>query len=309
MSQRIGFNQIVFTTSQPNQLRQFFVDLGWSEHTPEFSPEALSYWDVPDQKENLLVLNAPNKDCRVILIPCDDDTPPYRPLESKIIQPGGLFDFNMRTKNAEFGVEYLTNHDWDMLVEPVPWQFGTSSVKEMLAIQNDGIVLAAMERVSPPLEGMEFDRFSDIFNATQIVTNIEESCRFFAVIGFQKFVDFQGNMPGEGPRVLGLQDTSAHEAEICLTISHPENIMDGSIELISTPNQSLSALPERLFGRGIHRLRIPLPDLSAVTQSLVEIYGSDVILKWPKQRSILGRQEFCCTVRTPDGARIDLYQV
>jgi catechol 2,3-dioxygenase-like lactoylglutathione lyase family enzyme len=308
MTTRSGFNQIVFATAQPNQLRDFFIDLGWSEQTRPFSTDALNYWDIPHQTSDLSLLQAPNKDCAVILIPCSNGITPYRPLDSKIIQPGGLFDFNMRTEKAEFAVEYLITHGWEMLVEPVPWQFGTSSVKEMLAIQNDGIVLAAMERVSPPLEGIKFDRFSDIFNATQIVTDIQTSSAFFSALGFNKFVDYQGNMPGEGPRVLGLQDTPAREAEICLTISHPNALMDGSIELISTPNQTVERLPERAFGRGIHRLRIPVDNLEDLIQNLASHYGPDVVVKSAQPRSILGCEELCCAVRTPDGARIDLYQ-
>lgn len=308
MTRRTGFNQIVLTTAQPNQLLRFFVELGWSDKTLALGVDALDYWDSPRQTNDLRLLQAPGTDCTVILITCDNSIPLYRPLNSMIIQPGGLFDFNMRTKNAEFAVDYLTTHGWEMLVDPVPWQFGASSVKEMLAIQNDGIVLAAMERVSPPLEGIEFDRFSDIFNATQIVTDIKASSDFFSALGFNTFVDYQGNMPGEGPRVLGLQDTPVKEAEICLTISHPSGLMNGSIELISTPNQTVEPLPERSFGRGIHRLRIPVDNLEGLIQDLVSLYGPEVVVKSAQQRTILGEKELCSTVRTPDGARIDLYQ-
>lgn len=308
MTKRIGFNQIVFSTASPDQLQQFFIDLGWSKHSLTASPDAAEYWDIPDGGVNIDVLQAPNQGCLAILIPSDKSVPRYRPLDAPIIQPGGVFDFNMRTTNAEFAVNYLQAHGWRMLVNPVPWQFGASSVKEMLAIQEDGIVLAAMERISPPLEGIAFDRFSDIFNATQMVNDMEASSLFFAALGFEKFVDFQGNMPGEGPRVLGLEHATPQEAEICLTISHPEKLMDGSIELISTPNQSIRALPERAFGRGIHRLRIPVDDLNAVCERTVSTYGSETIVKTPRLRTVLGRPELCCTLRTPDGARIDLYQ-
>lgn len=308
MTKRIGFNQIVLTSAGPEQLRLFFVDLGWTARALTLTSEAKKYWDTPIDEDQLLVLQSPTKDCRVILIPCDEAIPPYRPLDAQIIQPGGLFDFNMRTKNADFAVEYLTANGWTMLVDPVPWQFGASSVKEMLAIQNDGIILAAMERVSPPLEGPDFDRFSDIFNATQIVTDIRATSAFFEALGFRKFIDFQGNMPGEGPRVLGLQETPVHEAEICLTISHPEQMMDGSIELISTPNQTVDPLPERAYGRGIHRLRIPTQNLETLYQNLVATYGPEVIVKPLDWRLILEHPERCCTVRTPDGAKLDLYQ-
>jgi catechol 2,3-dioxygenase-like lactoylglutathione lyase family enzyme len=305
---RTGFTTLVVASSRAEQLTQFYCELGWQHETKSISDDERDYWHASRAADHADVLIAPNADCEVLILNVTDDTPLLRPLDAPLISPGGIFDINMRTHSTEFAVDYLKSHHWRLLMPPVPWQFGANSVLEFLAIQDDGIVLAVMERVTPPLEGIKFDRMSEIFNSTQIVEDIERSTAFYEEIGFRKFVDFRGNLPGEGARVLDLQDFSAEESRLCLTISHPAQKMEGSIELISVPNIQRRSLTKRAFGRGLVALRIPTANAQALYDKVTNSSLDIPIAATLKERTIAGRTQRCFAVLSPDGARLDLFE-
>ena len=90
----------------------------------------------------------------------------------------------MRTVDSDWSHDFLQSHGWQPLVDPVAWRFGDVETKEGLYIQDDGIVLAVMERLQPPLPTVTFDRMSDVFNATQMVTQCRSDDRLFELSGF-----------------------------------------------------------------------------------------------------------------------------
>jgi hypothetical protein len=305
---RTGFTTLVIASSKTEQLTHFYLELGWQLETVQIGSDERKFWGAPASTERAHLLTAPNADCEILILDVVDDTPLLRPLDAPLIAPGGIFDINMRTEKAEFAVDFLQNQGWRLLMPPIPWQFGANSVKEFLAIQDDGIVLAVMERVSPPLEGITFDRMSEVFNSAQMVQDIERSTAFYEEIGFEKFVDFRGNMPGEGARVLDLQDCSPEESEVCLTISHPEQKMEGSIELISVPNIERRSLDRHEFGRGLLALRIPTTHIQTLYDKITSSPLDIPIVATLQDRTIAGRRQACFAVLSPDGARLDFYE-
>jgi catechol 2,3-dioxygenase-like lactoylglutathione lyase family enzyme len=305
---RTGFTTLVIASSKIEQLTRFYLDLGWQLEAKQIGRDECDCWGAPASTERANLWRAPCAECEILILDVVDDTPRLRPLDAPLIAPGGIFDINMRTEKAEFAVDFLQDHGWRLLMPPIPWQFGANSVKEFLAIQDDGIVLAVMERVSPPLEGITFDRMSEVFNSTQMVQDIERSTAFYEEIGFGKFVDFRGNMPGEGARVLDLQDCSPEESEVCLTISHPEQKMEGSIELISVPNIQRRSIDRREFGRGLLALRIPSADIQALYDKITSSPREIPFAAALQERTIAGRRQACFAVLSPDGARLDFYE-
>jgi len=305
---RCGFTTLVMVSSNADQLTRFYGDLGWHMKTIAVGLEEREFWGAPASTEYAHFLTAPNADCSILILKVTDDTPLLRPRDTPLISPGGIFDINMRTVNAEFAVDFLQSHNWRLLMPPIPWQFGASSVKEFLVMQDDGIVLAVMERVSPPLEGITFDRMSDVFNSTQMVQDIERSTAFYEEIGFPKFVDFRGNMPGDGAHVLDLQDYSPQESEVHLTISHPEQKMEGSIELISVPNIERRSLERHQFGRGLLALRIPTADSNALYNKITSSPLDITIAAEMRERTIAGQKQRCFAILSPDGARLEFYE-
>ena len=207
-----GFSHVVITTSNASQLGGFFAALGWHLNSTALSADAADFWgaDMTQVAERWV---APSGVCEVVLLPVASTTPVLRPLDCAVTTPGGLFDINMRTWDSDWAREFLHTHGWRELVPAVAWQFGEVQTSEGLYIQDDGIVVAVMQRLSPPLEGIEFDRMSDVFNSTQMVSNVETTLAFLKVLGFERFIDHAGPLPGEGPRVLPVSYTHlrAHE--------------------------------------------------------------------------------------------------
>lgn len=305
---RLGFTEVVITTAHMTRLAGFFQALGWASERLSHTQSSQDYFDYEPAADAGCLLRHPVADCAVRLLPVSPETPVWRPLDTELIVPGGLFDINMRTNDSDFAVGFLRDHGWTPLTDPVPWQFGESSVKEFLSLQDDGIVLAVMQRLSPPLPGPAFDRMSDIFNATQIVQDHDRTLAFLECLGFETFVDFTGALPGEGPRVLNLQDQTDERGHVRLTISHPEALMQGSIEMISTPHQQRPTLNPLNGGRrGLSALRIPCKDLAAVHSAVSESSWRDAVYKPLLRRDLGDGDQWCFSVLTPEGARLDLY--
>jgi hypothetical protein len=228
-----------------------------------------------------------------------------------VTTPGGLFDINMRTWDSEWARDFLHTHGWRELVPAVAWQFGEVHTSEGLYIQDDGIVMAVMQRLSPPLEGIEFDRMSDVFNSTQMVSNVEATLAFLKVLGFERFIDHAGPLPGEGPRVLQLEQYPVETAGIHLSIAHPEAAMSGSIELIDVPEHPLPCLEvPNTGGRGLRALAIPCNDVADTFAAINDSRWSGQVCQPLAERDLpglLGGQ--CFAVTAPDGGRLDLYQI
>ena len=254
---------------------------------------------------------APSGACEVVLLPVTNTTAVLRPLDCAVTTPGGLFDINMRTWDSDWAREFLHTHGWRELVPAVAWQFGEVQTSEGLYIQDDGIVMAVMQRLSPPLEGIEFDRMSDVFNSTQMVSNVETTLAFLKVLGFERFIDHAGPLPGEGPRVLQLEQHPVDTAGIHLSIAHPEAAMSGSIELIDVPEHPLPCLSvPSTGGRGLRALAIPCQDVAetfaAVNDSEWSAQVCQPLAKRNLPRLLSGE---CFAVTGPDGGRLDLYQL
>jgi hypothetical protein len=171
--------------------------------------------------------------------------------------------------------------------------------------------MAVMQRLSPPLEGIEFDRMSDVFNSTQMVSNVEATLAFLKVLGFERFIDHAGPLPGEGPRVLQLEQYPVETAGIHLSIAHPEAAMSGSIELIDVPEHKLPCLPvPSTGGRGLRALAIPCNDVAETFAAINDSRWSGQVCQPLAERDLpglLGGQ--CFAVTAPDGGRLDLYQI
>ena len=132
------------------------------------------------------------------------------------------------------------------MVDPVAWQFGDVETKEGLYIQEDGVVLAVMERLQPPLPTVAFDRMSDVFNATQMVRSVDQTVAFLKHLGFERFIQHHGPLPGAGPKVLQLERRPADTGDIELAILHPAACYGGLsrvVEVLHHPIERLMVPP------------------------------------------------------------------
>ena len=307
---RKGFSHVIINTADMAALGSFFAALGWQLQEEVLSDIAAAFWGATPADGALHRWCLPEGGTEVILMPTSITESVLRPLTCPVRTPGGIFDINMRTDDSDWAREFLAAHGWRELVTPVAWQFGEVETKEGLFIQDDGIVLAVMQRLHPPLAGVEFDRMSDIFNSTQMVTSVEQTLAFLQLFGFDQFVDHRGPLPGDGAKVLQLEDHPVETANVRLSIAHPDAVMDGSIELIDVPAHALPPIEvAAVGGRGLRALCIPLHDVSDSYDRFMRSKWSEGLIHPLSQRDLpgcLSADSF--SVFAPDGGRLDFYQ-
>jgi hypothetical protein len=144
-----------------------------------------------------------------------------------------------------------------------------------------------------------------------MVVDVEATLAFLSVIVFERFVDHAGPLPGEGPKVLQLENYPVKTAEIHLSIAHPQSAMSGSIELIDVPNYPLPVIDVPVNGgRGLRAISVPCEDIEDTYAAVQSSEWSAQICHPLTERrlpGVLGTR--CFAVTAPDGGRIDLYQL
>jgi catechol 2,3-dioxygenase-like lactoylglutathione lyase family enzyme len=226
-------------------------------------------------------------------------------------ESGGIFDINVRVLDMEAKFREIQARSWHSFSDPIHYNFGPFEVKEWIVVGPDGLAFALIERVKPELEGWPQMRdISRAFNSTQIVSDMPAALRFYRdVLGFKKYIHWQGVSEKAGPSVLGLPQELTTQTEREIWVLHPQGVNEGSVELLqfkglSGRDLSPRAIPPNL---GILMLRFPVSDLDALVRHLdqqgVETQGpvtTTQLAPWGVSRQV--------SVRAPDGAWLDFYQ-
>jgi catechol 2,3-dioxygenase-like lactoylglutathione lyase family enzyme len=242
------------------------------------------------------------------LIALDGETPPKMRDGAQAWDPGGIFDINLR---ALQGIEPLHSAlSLEGFLSPAPitsWDFGPLAVREVVEADADGVVVALMERVHPPLTGYEGigGPASWVFNSTQIVPDFEGARRFYLeTLGWQVVQETKLEHPG-GRNCMGLPLGLAEGIEAMVGIYHPHGRMEGSVEIIAFDCGGID-FSEAPAGRGWIALRFAVSDLAALlakAESGKCIASKAVEIDWePHGRCLAG------SIRTAWGARLELLQ-
>lgn len=283
-----GYREAVFSVSDARQYQAFFEQAaGWKPlHSGAVSPELLQAWNLPaDTGAQEIVLGNPGTARGFVRLV------QFGGVEQKLIRSnaqswdtGGFFDVNSRVLSMDRKFAELQRLDWQAYSDPVQFGFGPFEVKEVLARGPDGIVIALIERIKPPLEGWpQLRQMSRLFNATQIVPDIDAARRFYIdQLGFETYIDHEGPSRSPGPNVLGLPHNLATEIPRYVSIVHPRGSNEGSVELLQFDGAegadwSPRAVPPNL---GILMLRFPVADIDAfaghIAQQEIEIAAAPV---------------------------------
>ncbi|MCC5825056.1 VOC family protein [Alkalimonas sp.] len=224
---------------------------------------------------------------------------------------GGTFDFNLRIASMDALQPKLSKLGWRGASEPVEFFLGSSRVKEWLAVNQNHVRFAFIERVSPPLHGWEhMQPISQIFNSSQIVQDFTKSMAFYQdVLGFQCVVQ-SGNLTEQpGANVLGIPFERAHTEPYQLAILQPDGEMRGSIELVcfaasKGKDYSQDNTPPNL---GMLGVRFPV---EGIVELAAHLQTHQVPLPVPLTELDLppyGRVQLLAA-KTPDGAWLEFYQ-
>ncbi|MCW1401821.1 VOC family protein [Novosphingobium sp. MW5] len=221
---------------------------------------------------------------------------------------GGIFDINIR---ALQGIEPL-HHALSLngFASPAPitdWDFGPLSVREVVEADADGVVIALMERVAPPLQGYEGigGPASWVFNSTQIVPDFDAGRHFYVdVLGWQVVQESELVHP-DGRNCMGLPLGLAPGIHAKVGIYHPQGRMEGSVEIIAFDFAGID-FSQAGPGRGWASLRFLVSDMAVMLQR-ARAGGCEVS---PEARFDWQPYGECraASIRTPWGARLELLE-
>ncbi len=224
---------------------------------------------------------------------------------------GGIFDLNVRVRDIHRKFSELRERGWQFYSDPVRFQFGPFVVWEVLAKGPDGIVVAMVERVEPPLEGWpNLREMSHVFNSTQVVRDFERSRAFYLeTLGFEVYLEHHGADATPGENVLGLPHNLAAEVPRRIIIMSPDGSNSGSVELIAFDGLTGADFAERAVppNLGIVALRFPVADLGALVARLAD-RGVEPVAG-PSQVRIEPYGEVgVMAIRSPEGAWLEFFE-
>lgn len=269
-----GWHEVVVSVDDIDRWTAFWAETnGWEiVHAGPLTPGTYSAGDGEPLGGREALLRSPGSTAGYVrLVRFDEPGGQIRP-NAQSWDTGGWFDFNVRVTDIRRKSAQMLTLGWHGYSDPVEFEFGPFVVREWLAIGPDGVVIAMIERVKPPLSGWpEFDDVSRVFNATQVVADFDTSVAFYKeVLGFQPYLEHEGPSRAAGPNVLGLPHNLATEIPRRVVILHPEKLNLGSIEILAFDGASGRDFSAATTAprRGILALRFPGDDLPALRRRL-----------------------------------------
>ncbi|MEM1092756.1 MAG: VOC family protein [Pseudomonadota bacterium] len=266
-----GYQEAVFSVSSLEDYREFFENVaGWQVKAEgPLSDAQLRAWGLGgDASGHQLVLGNPGTPRGYVRLVKFAGVPQQQiRSNAQSWDTGGWFDVNARVLSMDQKFGEFQARNWQASSDPIQFSFGPFVVKEWLARGPDGVVMALIERVEPPLEGWpQLQQMSRIFNATQIVPDIEQARDFYMnKLGFTSYLEHHGASKAPGPNVLGMPHNVAAEVPRIVSIVHPQGKNEGSVELLQFDGLTGADWAERASppNLGIVMLRFPVADLTA----------------------------------------------
>lgn len=280
-------------------------------HSGAVPAGALELWGLSGRTAHETLIghpDSPRGDIRLIQI---EGTPGKRVRDgAQAWDTGGIFDINIR---ALHDIEPL-HHALGLrgFLSPAPitsWDFGPLSVREVVENNADGLAIALMQRVSPPLVGYESigGNASWVFNSTQVVPDFDAARAFYCgALGWSP-VQETTLVHEHGHNCMGLPFGLAPGVTARIGIYQAQGHMEGSVEIIAFDCGSHDFSGADVPDRGWASLRMPVSDVALFADKAANAgctVGSQVEFDWMphgRARSV--------SVRTPWGARLDAIQL
>lgn len=309
-----GYHEIVIVTADTSRWTDEFAPIaGWEvRESGDVGQKWLTLWGVDTPARYTVIGNPGTERGFIRLVEFDGEPADFIRPNGQSWDTGGLFDFNMRVTDMEAARRALMNRGWAAPSDPVEFSFGPFVVQEWLPRGPDGVRIAVIERVAPPLEGWPHMRkFSRAFNATMVVADIEDARRFWREgMGFKSYIEHKAPSKEAGPNVLGIPHNLATEIVRDVSILHPDGKNEGSIELLAYEGATGADFSTRtdMPNRGIARLRFPVSGLAALRQKISGLGYAVTDIATGLPVSGIGTVDvFVATA--PGGTKIELYEV
>ena len=314
ISQDNGFQEVVGIVADAQASAHLLCEaLGYAElHRGEVPNGALTLWQPKASTAAREVLvghpNSPRGQIRLV----EFATAPGARMRdgAQAWDPGGIFDINVRSLT---GIDRLHGAlGLAGFLSPAPitdWQFGPLSVREVVENNADGLAIALMERVSPPLTGYESltGPASWVFNSTQIVPDFASARALYVDALGWDIVQESDLLHEDGRNCMGLPLGLAPNIKAKVGIYQAHGRMEGSVEIIAFDFAGIDFSAAAPPDRGWASLRFPLSDAAAFLAK-AKAGGCEVSVLAEFDWAPHGRVR-AGSVRTPWGARLDIFEL
>ena len=226
---------------------------------------------------------------------------------------GGIFDVDVFSADLDRIYRGLQRHGWSAMGEPVDYSEAMFSVRQVVAMGPDGLVLAIIQRYEPFVDGLDPNGLlSPVFNSTQIVSDFDAALRFYG-----ETLDFELQMTCKiedvvepGADVLGLPLPYAKDARRELAIFKPQGVNEGGIELVRNLDMHGRRWDADCIAPnvGILALRFEVDDAAAYA---CQIEARGGVLYSPVMQIEIAPfgTVMLFSVRSPEGAIIEFYSL
>ena len=235
-----GFQEVVgIVVDVEASARMLCQALGYIELCRGKVPhDALAMWQTePNASAQEVVIGHPDSPRGQIRLVSFDGAATGRMRDgAQAWDPGGIFDINVRALSGIEGLHRALGLAGYVSPAPITdWDFGPLSVREVVENNADGLAIALMERVSPPLAGYEgvSGPASWVFNSTQIVPDFASARAFYVdALGWQ-VVQESDLVHEDGRNCMGLPLGLAPDIKARVGIYQAQGKMEGSVEIIA----------------------------------------------------------------------------
>ena len=310
-----GWRETVISVSSLDEWRRFFENiLEWEIRAEGAVPQELrNAWKLPESASAGYALFAnPGSESGFVRVIN------FEGVEQVRIRPhdqawevGGIFNMNMRVGDMADVAQRITAAGWQAPSSPVRFAFGSFIVWEWIPRHSDGVRIAFIERVEPPLENWRNLRTtSRTFNSTQIVADLDRANTFYqGALGFETYLDHFGASDTPGEHVLGLSREAMTSIKRHVHILSPTGENEGSVELLQFEGYSGRDFSDRAKPPNLGNLilRFPVEDAATLAdflkrQGIALEYGPiDTTLAPYGDIKIFA-------VRAPDGAWLEFFE-
>lgn len=308
-----GFQEVVGIVADLDETaRQLCRALGYQvRYTGAVPPGALALWPVPAGASAREILlghpDCPRGDIRLIAF---DGAPGGKLRDgAQAWDAGGIFDINIRALQDITGLHRAMGLNGFLSPAPVTdWDFGPLSVREVVENNADGLAIALMERVRPPLAGYDTigGAASWVFNSTQVVPDFAAARAFYCDgLGWTPVQESQ-LVHEDGHNCMGLPLGLAPSVTAQIGIYQAHGRMEGSVEIIAFDCGGFDFSANDVPDRGWAALRFPVRDAAAFlarAQAAGCSVGDLVTFDWQPHGQVIAG-----SARTPWGARIEAVQ-
>mgnify|MGYP001488832032 FL=1 len=305
-----GFEEVLLSVKDEKPWIDLLVThAGWKIiHADNLSKEMTSILNLVADKNHRECVISPPDTIRGRLRLLISDPPNKRTIRGNKTSwdTGGIFDLNVRVKDINVSHALFKEFGWQEISEPIHWNFGSSEVKEVLMKNDDGIILALIQRIAPEPPSWHLDPVSRVFNSSLIVRNMSENIDFFSKLGFHVLSRHEGILPDSAGRVLGLTHSEALSTSVDISIMHPSNEMNGSIELVQVAkpgSHEVQTIGDQK--RGIQALRFPIENMNHFMQ-IIGAQSLSVTSRSQSNWQPIGSVD-SVTITSPDAAQIEFF--